>query len=255
MKKTTTDLTILLSATLTTNNFVSASGQKHNQAFSRNHNTSQQNLPGNKPQILLAESSNFIALAQKVDRETGLAAEEWNQFFKAITFSKFSRNQVLIRLNYLIEASQRISQHHSNAYQIAKQMPPLAPKTYNDQLFLKGLISLNGRAAQKFLKLNQIFSKLKSIAEANDPATYTKLYQQEVPALLKSFRNDDAIQLNLTKQLVWFLGYRYYPYLGGDPQIGYGVIDIINFGTGAARDSGTAMGCLPDENCRLVPSR
>lgn len=135
-------------------------------------------------------------------------------------------------------------------------MPPLAPRTYNDQVFVKGLISLNARAAQKFLKFNQIFSKLKSIAEANDPATYTKLYQQEVPALLKSFRYDDAIQLNLTKQLVWFLGYRrYYPYLGGDPQVGYGVAALIRQQTRALRDSGNAMACLPADNCKLVPSR
>jgi len=50
MKKTTTALTILLSATLATNNFVSASEQRHNQAFSSNNNIFQENLPGKKPQ-------------------------------------------------------------------------------------------------------------------------------------------------------------------------------------------------------------
>ncbi|MEH2323904.1 MAG: hypothetical protein V7K32_10070 [Nostoc sp.] len=255
MKETTTVLTVLVSATLATNNFVSASEQRHNQAFSSNNNIFQQNLPEKKPQTLLAESSDLVALAQKVDGETGLAVKEWNQFFEAIPRGTMSRKEVLIRLNYLIEASQRISQHHSNAYQIAKQMPPLASRAYNDQVFLKGLITLNFSASQKFLKFNQIFSQLKSLVEANDSATYANFYHQEVPALLKSFRDYDAIQLNLTKQLVWYLGYRYYPYLGGDPEIGYAVADSINQQTRALRDAGNAMGCLPSDNCKLVPSR
>ncbi|MEH1963791.1 MAG: hypothetical protein V7L05_28930, partial [Nostoc sp.] len=158
-------------------------------------------------------------------------------------------------LNYLIEASQRISQHHNNAYQIAKQMPPLASRAYNDQVFLKGLITLNSSASQKFLKFNQIFSQLKSLVEANDSATYANFYQQEVPALLKAFMDYDAIQLNYTERLVWRLGYHYYPYLGRDPEMGYREAASIRQQTDALKDAGTAMACIPDDHCRLVPSR
>ena len=65
MKKTIAVLITLLSTTFVTNNFAYASRQKQNQLFSANNKNFQQNLTAKQSQILLAESSNFVALAQK----------------------------------------------------------------------------------------------------------------------------------------------------------------------------------------------
>ncbi len=255
MKKTIVVLITLLSTTFVTNNFAYASRQKQNQLFFANNNNFPQHLTAKQSQILLAESSQFIALAQKVDRETGLAAEEWNQFYKVMPQGRLSIKETLTRLNYLIEASQRISQHHKNASQIAKQMYPLSPRAYEEQTFVKTLINFNAQAGQKFLKFQGIFSKLKSDLEANDSAAYLNDYQREFQGVVNYLMKTGAEDVRTIKQFVVFRGYRYYPYLGGDPQAAAEVAAMLRGQANALRQAGDGLACVGAANCELVPSR